>query len=67
MQEHLLCCNYSLLLEDFSVLNRESNEFKLKMMESFPIVGDKRAYFFLIDLFYSQVELPLNKVYNLQS
>ena len=34
IQEHLLCCNYSPSFEDFSILTRESNDFKLKIMES---------------------------------
>ena len=34
IQEHLLCGNYSPSFEDFSILNRESNDFKLKIMES---------------------------------
>ena len=29
IQEHLLCCNYSPSFEDFSILTRESNGFKL--------------------------------------
>ena len=32
IQEHLLCCNYSPSFENFSILNRESNDFKLKIM-----------------------------------
>ena len=38
IQEHLLCCNYSPSFEDFS---RESNDFKLKIMESLLIARDK--------------------------
>ena len=41
IQEHLLCCNYCLFFEDFSILTRESNEFKLKIMESLLIARDK--------------------------
>ena len=41
IQEHLLCCNYSPSFEDFSILTRESNDFKLKIMESLLIAGDK--------------------------
>ena len=37
----LLCCNYSPSSEDFPLLTRESNDFKLKIMESLPIVCDK--------------------------
>ena len=40
-QEHLLCCNYSPSFEDFSILTRESNDFKLKIMESLLIARDK--------------------------
>ena len=35
--EHLLCCNYSSSFEYFSILTRESKDFKLKIMESFVI------------------------------
>ena len=41
IQEHLLCCNYSPSFEDFSILTRESNGFKLKIMESLLIARDK--------------------------
>ena len=41
IQEHLLCCNYSPSFEDFSILTRESNDFKLKIMESLLIACDK--------------------------
>ena len=41
IQEHLLCCNYSLSYEDFSILTRESNDFKLKIMENILIACDK--------------------------
>ena len=41
MQEHLLCCNYSPSFEGFSILTRESNDFKLKIMESILIALDK--------------------------
>ena len=34
IQEHLICCNYSSLFEDFSILTRENNDFELKIMES---------------------------------
>ena len=40
-QGHLLCCNYSPSFEDFSVLTRESNDFKLKIMENLLIARDK--------------------------
>ena len=39
--KHLLCCNYSPSFEDFSILTRESNDFKLKIMESLLIARDK--------------------------
>ena len=41
IQEHLLCCNYCPSFEDFSILTRESNDFKLKIMESLLIACDK--------------------------
>ena len=41
IQEHLLCCNYSPSFEGFSILTRESNDFKLKIMESLLIARDK--------------------------
>ena len=41
IQEHLLCCNYSPSFEDFSILTRESNDFKLKIMENLLIASDK--------------------------
>ena len=41
IQEHLLCCNYSPSFEDFSILTRESNDFKLRIMESLLIARDK--------------------------
>ena len=43
IQEHLFCCNCSPSLEDFSILTRESNEVKLKIMESLLIARDKPA------------------------
>ena len=36
-----LCCNYSPSYEDFSVLTKESNDFKLKKMENLLIACDK--------------------------
>ena len=41
IQEHLLCCNYSPFFEDFSILTRESNDFKLKIMETLLTARDK--------------------------
>ena len=39
IQEYLLSCNYSSSFEYFSILTRESNFFKLKIMESLPIAS----------------------------
>ena len=44
IQEHLLCCNYSPSFENFSILTRESNYFKLKLMESLLIARYKPAF-----------------------
>ena len=41
IQERLLCCNYSPSFEDFSILTTESNDFKLKIMESLLIARVK--------------------------
>ena len=41
IQEHLLCCKYSPFFENFSVLTKESNDFKQKVMESLLIARDK--------------------------
>ena len=41
IQEHLLCCNYSPSFKYFSILTRESNDFKLKIMESLLIARDQ--------------------------
>ena len=41
IQEHLLCCNYCPSFEDFSILTSESNDFKLRIMESLVIARDK--------------------------
>ena len=41
IREHLLCCNYSPSFEDFFILIRKSNDFKLKIMESLLITRDK--------------------------
>ena len=41
IQEHLVCCNYSPSFEDFLILTRESNDFKLKIIESLLIACDK--------------------------
>ena len=44
IQGHLLCCNYSPSFEDFSILTRESNDFKLKIMESVLITRDQSVF-----------------------
>ena len=41
IQERLLCCNYSPSFEDFSILTRESNKFKLELMENLLIACGK--------------------------
>ena len=41
IQEHILRCNYSPSFEKCSILTRESNDFKLKIMESLLIARDK--------------------------
>ena len=41
IQEHLLCCNYPPSFEDFSILTRKSNDFKVKIMEGLLIARDK--------------------------
>ena len=41
IQEHLLCCYYSPYFGDFSILTRESNDFKQKIMENLLIALDK--------------------------
>ena len=41
IQEHLLCCNYSPSYEDSSILTRESNDFKLKIVENLLIARNK--------------------------
>ena len=41
IQEHLLCCNYSPSFEDFSILTKDSYDFKLNIKESLLIVRDK--------------------------
>ena len=41
IQEHLFCCNYSPSFEDFCILTKESNDFKLKIMENLLIARDK--------------------------
>ena len=40
IQEHLLFCNYSPSFENFPILTRESNDVKLKIMESLLIACD---------------------------
>ena len=41
IQEQLLCCNCSPSYEEFSILTKESNDFKLKIMETRLIAHDK--------------------------
>ena len=41
IQEHLLCCYYSSSYENFSILTRESNDFKLEIMKRLLIARDK--------------------------
>ena len=41
IQEHILCCNYSPSFENFCILIREGNDFKLKIMESLLTARDK--------------------------
>ena len=41
IEEHLLCCNYCPSFQDFSILTRESNDIKLKIMESLLTARDK--------------------------
>ena len=41
IQEQLLCRNYSPSFEDFSILTREINDFKLRIMKSLLITRDK--------------------------
>ena len=58
IQEHLLSCNYSPSFEDIYILSRESNDFKLKIMENLLIARDK----FILnkaDLLYLRSSLPL--------
>ena len=44
IQEHLLLCKYSPTLEDFSILTRESNDFKLEIMDILLIARDKPRF-----------------------
>ena len=43
IQECILFCNYSPFFEDLSILIRESNDFKLKVMENILITHGKPA------------------------
>ena len=61
IQEHLVCCNYSLSFEDFSILTREINDFKLKIMESLLIARDKPI------LNKTDSSLPLESYFNVTS
>ena len=56
IQEHFLCCNYSPSFEDFSVLTKESNYFRLEIMGSVPRLTvrdkpDKTDYSLSFELF----------------
>ena len=58
--EHLLCCNYSPSFKGFSILTKECNDFKFKIMESLLIARDKpvlnKAYSSLpLELFWYNV------------
>ena len=60
IQEHLSCCNYSPSFADFSILTRESNDFKLNIMESLLIARDKPILkkvdsFLLVELFQCNI------------
>ena len=60
IHEHVLCCNYSPSFEDFSTSTRESNDFKLKIMESIliarhkPVLNKADSSVFL-ELFYYNI------------
>ena len=41
IQKHLFIANYSPCFENFSILTKESNEFKLEIIESLLIARDK--------------------------
>ena len=41
IQEHLLFCNFSPPFEDFSIFTTESNDLKLKIMDSLLVEHDK--------------------------
>ena len=43
IQKYLLCCNYSPFFKGFSILTKESNDFKLKIIESVLGTRDKPA------------------------
>ena len=40
-QEHLVCCNYYPSFENFPILTRKNNDFKLKIMNSLLNARDK--------------------------
>ena len=42
--EYLLCCNHAPSFKDFSIWARESNDFKVKIMESLLIARDKPVF-----------------------
>ena len=63
IQEHLLCCKYSPSFEDFSILTRESNDFKLKIMESVLIARDKS----ILNKADSSLHLDIQSYFNITS
>ena len=50
-----LCWNYSSSFEDFSILTRESNDFKLKIMESILIARNKAYSSLPLELFLCNI------------
>ena len=57
IQEHLLCCNYSSSFEEFSILNKETDEFKVKIMESLPMLSvlNKADSSLLLEVFWYNI------------
>ena len=60
IQEHILCCHYSPSFKEFSILTRESNGFKLTIIERLLIARDKpvlnKAYSsLLLQLFWYNI------------
>ena len=58
IQEHLLCCKWSQTYENVSILTKENNDVKLKIMKSQLTAGDKldkpnkTGYSFPLELFW---------------